>query len=333
MKDHAIVNPGDPNNGRQGTSTNLAQNFDFEEQELDLVGYWRMAKRQKRGVLGITFICVMIGVLSAYSLTPIYQAETALQVNPIQPDIGLSRQRVETPLISLFYETQLEIIHSRSIAELVVEKLKLVEWHQRKLDLAGTTSNGKQPSDTLSETLRMMIGWFNWRAWAPEEWHPEPDAAAQRNRLIDEIQDGLKVSRTKQSEIIKVSYQSPDPSLAAAVANAVADTYIQFGLTSRLSGVKNNASWLNAQLDELRTQVKESETALQAYQRELGIVDTANQQRLASERLSSLTAELIKVQTTRIETQIRSNQARSLTGQAAADAQSLAQVLKSPSVR
>ncbi|MCP4410884.1 MAG: polysaccharide biosynthesis tyrosine autokinase, partial [Gammaproteobacteria bacterium] len=40
-----------------------------------------------------------------------------------------------------------------------------------------------------------------------------------------------------------------------------------------------------------------------------------------------------KVQTTRIEAQIRSNQARSLTGQAAADAQSLAQVLKSPSVR
>jgi capsular exopolysaccharide synthesis family protein len=335
MKNDTAVNPGDLGNGRKATFPDLGLESNFEEERLDIVAYWRMAMRQKKGILGITFISVIIGVLSAFSFTPIYKAETALQINPLQPDIGLGGQRVDTPLISLFYETQHEIILSRTVAELVVKKLELVSWRQRSLDIASgdTSDDNKKSSDMLSEALWAIKARLNWNTWLPENWRPKPDATALHDQLIDEIKNGLKVSQAKQSEIVKVSYQSPDPKLAAAVANAVAEAYIEFGLTSRLSGVKNNASWLNTQLDELRSKVKESEAALQAYQRKLGIVDTANQQRLESERLSSLTAELIKVQTTRIEAQIRSNQARSLKGHAVADAKSLGDVLNSPSVR
>lgn len=335
MKDDTGVNPAGLENSRKATGSDLALESHFEEEGLDFVGYWRIVKRNKKGILGITFISVLIGALSAFSITPIYKAETTLQVNPLQPDIGLSEQRVDTAQISLFYETQNEIIRSRAIAALVVDKLNLVSQRQAILDLAGntTTDHNNKPPDTVSVALKTMTAWFNWYTWLPQEWRLKLDATELRNQLIGEIQDDLEVSRGKQSEIINVSYQSPDPKLAAAVANALAETYIEFGLTSRLSGAKRTASWLSTQLDELRSKVKESEAVLQAYQRKLGMVDTANQQRLASERLSSLTAELIRVQTMRVEAQVLSNQALSLQGQTSADAQSLGDILNNPTVR
>jgi capsular exopolysaccharide synthesis family protein len=334
MNDHAAAKPMFADNSRKDALTELTL-ANIEEQGPDLADFWRMVKRQKRGILGIAFLSQLIGTLSAFALVPIYKAETTLQVDPLQPDIGLSGQRTETPLIALFYETQHEIIQSRSVVEHVLDKLNLVERYQTDPDKQGSNSTGedKDPSNRLVQVLRSLDEWLNWRTWMTHDDKAVPDTLTLRNQLMDEIQRGLSISRGKESEIIKVSYESPDPKQAATIANAVAEAYIEFGLTSRLSGVRRNANWLNSQLEDLRAKIKESEAALQAYQRKVGIVDPANQEKLANERLSSLTAELLKVQTARIDAQIRSNQARSLQSNTKADAQSLGEVLNSPTVR
>ncbi len=328
MKPNALDSSG------KASVTYLVPESDLEEEGLNLVAYWRILKRNIRGIFGIAFLGMIIGILSALSIAPSYRSKATLQVNPLQPDIGFSDLRSDTSVISLFYETQHEIIRSRAVASLVVDKLNLVEQRQAQPNPAedNATHDSKSPLDMLSEILIAIKELFNWHTWFSESPRPEPDVADLRNRLIDEIQNGLEVSRGKQSEIVNVSYQAADPKLAAAVANAVADAYIEFGLTSRISGVKSTAGWLNTQLNELQAKVKESEAVLKAHQQKLGMVDTANHQRLASERLSSLTAELMRVQTARIESQIRHQQARSLKGRAGGGTQSLGDLLKSPTV-
>ncbi|VAW85190.1 hypothetical protein MNBD_GAMMA17-1782 [hydrothermal vent metagenome] len=247
-----------------------------EEESIDIAQYWRIIKRHKLGIFNITLICLIIGVLAALSTTPIYKAETKLIANPIQPNLDTRDQYVNSALIFLFYETQYEIIRSLNIAKKAVDKLGLVAQHN---------------------TEQALI--------------PESTAEELRVTLASNIQAKINVEGGKQSEIIRVSYEDPDPQLAADITNAIAEAYMEFGLESRLNGAKQTSTWLNDQLHDLRTTLKESEDSLQTYQKNQGMVDTNQQAQLAATRLSALITELTRAQTKRSEAEIRYKQINS----------------------
>lgn len=314
--------------------------LDDEQEGIDLLHYWQTIRRHKWGIVGIALICVVIGLLNAFSSTPIYKAEAKLLVNPIQQNTPMDQQ-TNTSLIYLFYETQYEILRSRAVAGLAVDKLKLVERRLADLDVLEeeipVPTEEKPPLERFSDNMRELKERLNWRNWLPESWAPleleqMPNAANLREQYIAEIREGLGIKGGKQSEIINISFESPNPRHATNVTNALADAYIDFGLTSRLSGAQKTSSWLNTQLTQLRAKVKQSELTLQTYQQQSGMVDSSNQQKLASERLSSLTAELIRAQTQSSQTRIRLDQVSELKGNAGTG-QSLGSMLDNPTLR
>jgi len=309
-----------------------------EEETIDLAHYWRVVRRHKWGILSITLIALILGVLYAVSATPIYKARTVLLADPIQPNVDTKNQYVNTALVYLFYETQYSIIKSRTVAEKAVDKLNLVARYRRK---EAEAQQAPEPAEGFLQTLHSWKeSLANWHKWLPKELlgsikeKPERKTTDSmlRQQLASQIQANLEVKGGKQSEIINVSYQSPDPKEAAEIANAVADAYMEFSLDSRLSGAKKTASWLNEQLAELRRKLRESEKALENYQKTHGLVDSSQQQQIASTRLSTLNAELIKAQTQRSEAEILYNQVKSLRG-GKGHYESLGPVLNSPAVR
>ncbi|MCP4993977.1 MAG: hypothetical protein GY934_09360, partial [Gammaproteobacteria bacterium] len=230
-----------------------------DEKSIDLAQYWRTVHRHKWGTFSIPLLAVLIGALFALSATPIYQARMVLLVDPILPNVATQNNYFNTVPIHLFYETQYEIIHSRTVAEKVVDKLGLVEKHKQK-DEEKTAQ--AQESESIWQKIKAwkntMQGMMpDWRQWLPQELRsepapePEPDDEALRLQLASDIQQKLIVEGGRKSEIINIRYESPDPQQAAEVVNAVADAYIDFGLNSRLSGAKKTASWLNEQLTDL----------------------------------------------------------------------------------
>jgi len=311
-----------------------------DEESIDLTQYWRIIRRHKWGILSITLIAVIVGTLYALSATPIYRAQTVLLADPIQPNVNTQNQYVNTALVYLFYETQYEIIKSRTVAEKAIDKLNLVEKHKQDQQESQAEAAKEQAPENIFQKIKLWKKELtNWRQWLPEELRPEPapkpDDAALRRQLASGIQGGLDVKGGKQSEIINISYESPDPEKAAAVANAVADSYMEFGLNSRLSGAKKTATWLNEQLSELRDNLKKSEDALEAYQKAEGLVNSNQQQQIASTQLSTLNTELIKAQTKRSEAEIVYNQVKSLKGKkgTTGNYDSLGPVLNSAAVR
>ncbi len=308
-----------------------------EEETIDIAQYWRTVRRHKWGILSVTLIAVILGALYALSATPIYRAQTVLLADPIQPNVNSQNQYVNTALVYLFYETQYEIIKSRTVAERAVDKLDLVtKYRQEQAKKEAEAAVEQEPENVFQRIRQWKEALTDWRQWLPEELRPEPapepDDATLRRQLASAIQGGLQVKGGKQSEIINVSFESPDPEKAAAVANAVADAYMEFGLNSRLSGAKKTATWLNEQLTELRNKLRQSEQALEAYQKSQGVVNSQQQQQIASTQLSTLNAELIKAQTRRAEAEILYNQVKSLKGKKASY-DSLGPVLNNASVR
>jgi uncharacterized protein involved in exopolysaccharide biosynthesis len=125
----------------------------------------------------------------------------------------------------------------------------------------------------------------------------EPTDADLKIMLATGIQSGIAVSGGKQSQIINISYTSPDPKEAAEIINAISDAYIQFGLESRLGEVKNTESWLGEQYILLKEKLQASESKLAAYRSQQGLVDTDQQQRIGNTQLQSLNNELIRAKT------------------------------------
>ncbi len=111
---------------------------------------------------------------------------------------------------------------------------------------------------------------------------------------------GLSVARVPSSRLIDISYRSGDPALSAAVANAVANSYIQYNQESRLASSMELSSFLERQMSQLKSDMEASYKALAEYQQQLGVIDPAQKTTILTSRLLQLNTQLTDAQNERI---------------------------------
>lgn len=223
------------------------------------------------------------------------------------PCLGVSdKERVAgTSMMWLFYETQYEILRSRTIAEEVIDRLQLAE-----------DPNFAPQRQTAPEASAEPWFGIDWRDWIPERWREAQGGADDNNQrraeLVEQLQRNLVISGGKRSKIIQLSFDARDPALAARVANAVAAAYINFNTHARRSEAQENTAFLDNQLEELRARMEESEKKLQDYRRREGLLDSASADKLVASRLAGLTSELVRAQSQRSEAEIRYEQVKGI---------------------
>jgi uncharacterized protein involved in exopolysaccharide biosynthesis len=278
----------------QTINYNETSSFNTEE-IIDLGQYWRTIKRAKWGIIVITLFSLIVGAFIASSSVPLYKASSKILADPQSPNADRNEQYIATALVFLYYETQYEIIKSRNIAEVVVDRLNLVEKYKKEQkELKSLKKSG------LSESIKEFKTEVSALFASETATNNKPVAISDKEikiMLASNIQANVEVSGGKQSQIINISYVSDDPQEAADIINALSDAYIQFGLESRLGDVKNTEAWLSDQYAQLKQKLQDSETKLSAYRSQQGLVDTEQQQRLANSQLQSLNSELIRAQT------------------------------------
>jgi succinoglycan biosynthesis transport protein ExoP len=283
-------------NDVEGTNSQTNQRLQYnqtsgQEELIDLGQYWLTIKRTKWGIIFITFCCLIIGGFIALSAVPIYRATSKILADPQQPFAEINELNVSSSLVSLYYQTQYEIIQSRNIAETVVDKLNLVEKY--KIRLAQLPVDEPLLGDMLRAIKTKVLALGNKKP----KVSLAPTDAEIRLMLASNIMENTIVSGGKQSQIINISYTSDNAKQSAEVINAISDAYIQFGLESRLSEVKNTQGWLSKQYAQLKTQLQNSESKLSGFRNQQGMFDTSQQQSVANTQLQILNRELIKAQT------------------------------------
>ncbi len=266
---------------------------DMQDEGPGLLDYWRIIMRYKWSIICLALLGVLVGGITAYSTVPVYRADSTILIEPGQPKITNISQLEGNSSILLFYETQYEIIRSRSITEKVIDTLRLEE----------------QVPGVLGELT-----------------HQEKKAA-----LVELIQANLSVKGGKLSQIVSISYESDDPQFAAKIANAITKAYIEQGLEARLTTVKQATSWLSGRLGGLRGQVDASEDALRNYQLKEEMIATNSRQNIINARSVSATTGLVEAQTERSEAEIHYNQVRRVL-QDGSGSGALVHMLDSPTV-
>ena len=288
------------NESKSGQESGLQSHQQYidepHDEEINLLEYWYVIKRRAKGIFGLTFVTALIGVLTAFTITPQYKSTIKIIVEPNAPKVVSLDPLQGVSNIMFFYQTQYDIIASHSVISSVIDKLKL-EKHPVFLKVMPQLAEEEQTS-----SLRSLI------TDTESKNHDKEQKLILRDSVIRYISANLSVKGAKNSQIINISYESPDPVLSANIANAISDAYIEKGFEAKLALNKNASEWLNKRLAGLRQKLEKSEEILSRYQQQENLVNTQSSASITSSKLGGITEALIKAQAQRAEIEIRYQQ-------------------------
>ena len=285
--------------------------FVAEEEDIDLLSYWRTLVKHRWSILGLAFVFGLIAILVAYNMTPVYQSTATIMIQSEKPKL-LSIQDIYSDQgpNDDFLQTQTEILKSRQIAEKVVDKL-------------GLTNN-----PLLDPRQRKPSFWEKILPSSKEEILRD---AAVRKFVAAEIEKNLRIEPVSNSMVVKIRFDSPDRNLAASVPNAVAEAFIESDLEAKMQMTQKANEWLTQRMSGLRAKLEASEKALQDYRVKANIVDTKGiALNGAGKQLDEISTNLINARQRLAEAAAAYDQVKNLRGEQVSAYESVPAVLKNP---
>ena len=226
-----------------------------------LLDYWEGIRRYKLMILAFVAMGAMGGLILSFLQTPTYRAHTSLEVEDLNENFQNLKDNDPTAQVASaesYFQTQVKILQSREMIELVIDKLNLMQ--------------------SMAPHKHFWSGWIHHNA--------EPNPALQREQVVDGIQKNLTVQAWGESRTAEIFYQSPDPKLASDVANTLVQTFIDESREIRWNSTQNTAEWLTGHLKELQKSLDSSEAKLQDFARSTGILLSSDKQDVAGHNIS-----------------------------------------------
>ena len=256
-----------------------------------LLIYWRVLNKRRGTLIFFVVAGTLLGFVAGLPKTPMYQARAAIEVLTINEDF--LNMKHSSPVTTIDYsaetselQTEIRLIKSESLIDRVATRLDAMASPVKK--------TYKTPNSA-------------WRAFM----HLREPAPVPRNQLVKEAAASLKVNASGRTRIIELTADSRDPQFAADFANTLANEFIQNNLQSRWENNQKTGEWLSRELDQARSKLEKSETTLQTYAKDSGLVFTNGELNISSEKLQQIQQELSAATADRIAKQSRYELAQS----------------------
>ena len=208
-----------------------------------------------------------IGVILTTPYKYTSRAQILIDPNAIKVlrDPGGSDRSLDTAQV----EGQIALLRSESLAFSVIGKLKLTEDAEFRGAGPGRTQLLLTRIRPLVATIEQVLSLGGTAPVnappATSEPQTEPSDVAQVRIALDVFLGGLDVRRVGTSYAIDIAYTSGDPKMAARIANAVADAYIEDQLKANSQAARQSSEWLEQRLDQLRVQLNASARQLELF--------------------------------------------------------------------
>jgi polysaccharide biosynthesis transport protein len=251
------------------------------ESSFDLLRYWGLLLKYRWIFLVGAISAICIGYGMTFLATPIYRASATIEIDREAPKVvqlNNAQQEGETIGDVQFYQTEYELLKSRSLAAQVVADLDLA--NQPKL-LGG---------DSVSPWTKLRQIFFGGGQSANKS-----DLSAREDVAIRAVMGGLSVQPILNSALVHLNFDSPSSEGAQAIVNAVSAAFIKSNLEHRYDATSYARNFLQDQLAQIRLKLEQSERELVAYAQKEQIVHLDGRQPLAAADLVAINSELAKV--------------------------------------
>ncbi len=288
--------------------------------DVDLHYFLRVLRDHYRTVLISGAAIMMAALVVSLFMTPVYRSQATIEVKEATPDIESlqqlqSRSAAPNNVVVTEVETEIGILKSDTLARRVIDEVILAKkndqgsstgiiggiwhafahWYTGSDPEASSEAAGNSSTQAKADAADSGLG-----ADRSIESGMNPEAY---QRLVDRFDSSLKVSRVGSSRLVKISYESSDPRLAARVVNAVVFNYLQL----HQKATEKFTKMLADQVNDARTELEKSEQNMTQYARSNGLLyldnNNGTSQNVVSERLRQIQEQLTTAQAERYQKQ------------------------------
>lgn len=269
-------------------------------QEMSLLTQgWDILRRRKWLIAATVGIALILGILATVLATPQYTATSVIEIQRetrnftmVKGADGNDNAGMDTE----FYQTQYGLLESKSLAERVVNQLRLSD------------------DATFFETFgnAQSKGWFNNGRLVVNGSTRDERIRAASTILLKHVE----ITPERLSRLVRISFTAPDAAFSKKVVDAWAGQFIQQTLARRFDTTAYARRFLEQRLAQLRIRIDESERKLVDYASRESIVNlpgetnangTTSERPLVIDDLSALSRELSQATADRIRAESRLN--------------------------
>jgi chain length determinant protein EpsF len=224
-------------------------------------------------VIVAVFVAVLATTIGASLwMTKRYTATTSMVVDFQSNDPILGSSVFLQGTIAGFLATQVDIIRSERVVKRVLDRLAL-------------------------ETNPRVI----------EQYQQSSKRDPIRPWVSGEVTRGLLIEPSREGAVLNISVEFFDPQLAADIANAFAQAYVDVTLEMKTEPARNYAATFEQQARQYREELRRAQEKLSEFQQRSGITATDERFDVENLRLQELSSELVRVQTLSAESRSRAD--------------------------
>ena len=239
---------------------------------LSLQSILQAVRRRWRLAFAVTAIMFVAGTVTTLLLPKKYTSTAIVLIAPAGADMLGPQNAGQGPATDPFFvHSETDIASGDGVSREVIQQLKL--WD--KADF--------QPLFHLRQLLGLP----------PSK---DDSGLTQQEITLDSVlkyyQNDLNVSNDGRSNTLEIDFAASDPRLAAQIANAHAEAYLQEQSTRHQALQRKALEWLRREVEARAQDVRDADALVQGYQLKNGIV-SANDTTLVEQRLAQLNGQLI----------------------------------------
>jgi capsular exopolysaccharide synthesis family protein len=220
-----------------------------DRKEIDLLEYGRVVLKRRWVLVTTAAVLVALAAVWSFTRTPLYRATATLLID----EPGSSMLNIQdilnyggyyrTDYLGTYFNTQLRLLTSRSLAERVARKMNLAGRPEMRSERGSDAGGEGGTGAPLSQAGYASV-----------------------------VQGGLGIQPVEETRLVYVSYTSPHQLLAADIVNALVEEFVNFSVETRYEATKQTSEFLTEQIAQLREDLKRKELDLQKYGQEKNLL-------------------------------------------------------------
>ena len=237
----------------------------------------------------IFFLVIMVMTAVAVVLaTDIYNSKAKLLVRLGRESVTLDPTATTGTIIPVHpsreseMNTELEILRSQQIAEMVVDSIGaealIYKEHPVAHSSASTMAKIRKPLDILAKRIRQLK--------ARSGNMGSTESSDKRDNAIRMVMNNLQLETQQMSNTINLAYKSQNPQLAQEVLTKVIESYLEKHIA--VHQTPGSHQFFKQQSTQLQEKVTQLETELRNLRNQTGITSFDEQQRVILDRISVL---------------------------------------------
>ncbi len=260
--------------------------------------YFNIIYKRLPIIIAITILTTAAAAFYSFRQPSVYQAQTAMIIEPRkQAPTAKDAININFGDNQQYYNTQLELLKNPDLMKRVVISLGLhrdanVFGEQNRGILAGIRSlfSGGQKTETSENSLPIVSDTSPDTAKNGQiQLTPEESSRAEIYATI--LVSGLRVEPLMGTNIVNISLQSSNPSVAAKAADRIAELFIKEDADRETSGAQKAYEDLGASIEELKGTIAQQENDMIAEMKSgnLPLVEGGNE--LRADNLKTLQSQ------------------------------------------